>query len=120
MRIFWYSLYARYPELVRKKIPTHELVLKTSSGTMIFGATAFLWAAGLRDGGLRKSEDIRKKGPFPPFFQVLSGASAKGGKGRKRAKKADFGRFPGNAARHPLSPHLLHPHLRHSNKLFIL
>ena len=27
-------------------------------------------------------------------------------------KKADFGRFPGRAARHPLNPHLLHPHLR--------
>ena len=37
------------------------------------------------------------------------------GKGRKRQKKADFGRFPGWAARRPLNPHLLHPHLRHSN-----
>ena len=34
---------------------------------------------------------------------------------RKRAKKADFGRFPGWAARHPLSPQLLHPHLRQPN-----
>ena len=33
----------------------------------------------------------------------------------KRAEKADFGRFPGRAARHPLSPHLLHPYLRQSN-----
>ena len=35
-----------------------------------------------------------------------------GEKGRKRAKKADFSRFPGRVAKHPLSPHLLHPHLR--------
>ena len=33
-------------------------------------------------------------------------------------KKANFGRFPGRAARHPLSPHLLHPHLRQPNLEF--
>ena len=31
---------------------------------------------------------------------------------------ADFGRFPGRAARHPLSPHLLHPHLRQPKRNF--
>ena len=46
---------------------------------------------------------------------MLLGPPEKGEKGRKRAKKADFGRFPGQEARHPLNPHLLHPHLRHSN-----
>ena len=45
--------------------------------------------------------------------------------GRKRQKKGKKGRFPGRAARHPLSPHLLHPHWRqaapkkvHLNKFF--
>ena len=41
------------------------------------------------------------------------------GKGRKRqkkgAEKADVGRFPERAARHPLNPHLLQPHLRQPN-----
>ena len=37
---------------------------------------------------------------------------APSGKGRKRQKKGDFGRFPGREARHPLNPHLSHPHLR--------
>ena len=70
---------------------------------------------GLRDGGLSKSEDICGKRPFFSVFwisQALFAPSGKGRKGRKRAKKADFGRFPVRAARHPLSPHLLHPHLR--------
>ena len=46
------------------------------------------------------------------LFAASSHPPEKGEKGRKRAKKADFGRFPGRAARHPLSLHLLHPHLR--------
>ena len=81
------------------------------------------WGAangGLRDGGLSKSEDIWGKRPFSSVFwisQVLFGPSGKGRKrrGRKRAKKADFGWFPGRAARHPLNPHLLHRHLRQPN-----
>ena len=63
-------------------------------------------------GNPRISEE---KGLFPPFSgfsRCSSGPPEKGEKGRKRAKKADFGRFPGGAARHPLNPHLLHPHLR--------
>ena len=59
-----------------------------------------------------------EKGLFPPFSGFSRGSSGlpeMGEKGRKRAKKADFGRFPGREARHPLNPHLLHPHLRHSN-----
>ena len=73
------------------------------------------WSAangGLRDGRLRKSEDIWGKRPFSWFPWCCSRPPEKGEKGRKRAKKADFGRFPGRAARHPLNPHLLHPHLR--------
>ena len=76
------------------------------------GNTNFYWSAangGLKDGG---------KGLFPPFSGFSRCSSAppeKGEKGRKRAKKADFGWFPGGAARHPLSPHLLHPHLRQPN-----
>ena len=70
-----------------------------------------------RNGGLSKSEDIQGKRPFssvfPWIFLALFGPSGKGRKiGRKRPKKADFGRSPGRQARHPLSPHLLHPHLR--------
>ena len=54
-----------------------------------------------------------------PFSSVLWISQVLFAKGRKRAKKADFGRFPRRAARHPLSPHLLHPHLRQPNsKLF--
>ena len=54
------------------------------------------WGAangGLRDGGLRKSEDIWGKRPFSSvfwIFQVLFGPS---GKGRKRQKKGEKGRF---------------------------
>ena len=59
------------------------------------------------------SEEI---GLFPQissgFPKCSSHPPEKGEKGRKRAEKADFGRFPRRAARHPLSPHLLHPHLR--------
>ena len=33
----------------------------------------------------------------------------------KRAKEAAFGRFSGRERRRPLSPHLLHPHLRQPN-----
>ena len=43
------------------------------------------------------------------------GPPEKGEKGRKRARKADFGRFPGREGRHPLSPHFLHRHLRYPN-----
>ena len=80
-----------------------------------------VWSAangGLRDGGLSNSEDVSGKRPFPPFSgfsRCSSGPPEKGEKGRKREKKADFGRFPGQEARHPLNPHLLHSHLRHSN-----
>ena len=76
---------------------------------------------GLRDGGLRKSEDIWGKRPFSSvfwIFQVLFRPSGKGRKRQKKGEKADFGRFPGRAARHPLNPHLLHPHLRQPNVQF--
>ena len=66
-----------------------------------------VWSAangGLRDGGLSKSEDSRGKRPFSSdilwISQVLFGPSGKRQKkGREKAKKADFGRFPGRAAR---------------------
>ena len=75
----------------------------------------FIWGAangGLRDGGLRKSEDIWGKRPFSSVFWIFQVLFRPSGKAEKRAKKADFGRFPGGAARHLLNPHLLHPHLR--------
>ena len=62
---------------------------------------------------------LRKKAFFLRYLgfpKCSSGPLKKGEKGREKAKKADFGRFPGWEARHPLKPHLLHPHLRHSNK----
>ena len=54
------------------------------------------WSAangGLRDGGLRKSEDIWRKRPFPSVFWISQVLLAPSGKGRKRQKKGDFGRF---------------------------
>ena len=84
----------------------------------IWGWLKIVWSVangGLRDGGLSKSEDIRGKKPFPPVFRIFRCSShplEKAEKGRKRVRKADFGRFPGRVARHPLSPNLLQPHLR--------
>ena len=60
-------------------------------------------------GNSRISEE---KGPFPPFSgfsRCSSHHPEKGKKAEKRAQKNNFGLFPGRAARHPLSPQLLHP-----------
>ena len=79
---------------------------------------SFSWSAangGLRDGGLSKSEDIGGKRPFSSVIWISQVLLAPSGKGRKRQKKGEKGRFPGRAARHPLSPHLLHPHFRQPN-----
>ena len=71
-------------------------------------------------GYLRKKADFLHFLDFPGALRTLRKREKKG---RKRAKKADFGRFPGRAARHPLSPHLLHPHLLlniyHKIRLFV-
>ena len=64
------------------------------------------------EGNPRISEEKGLLPPFSGFPRCSADPPEKGEKGRKRAKRADFGRFPGRAARHPLSPHLLHPHLR--------
>ena len=59
----------------------------------------FLWSAAngsLRDGGLRNPRISEEKHLFPPFSgfrRCSSHPPEKGEKGRKRAKKADFGRF---------------------------
>ena len=56
----------------------------------------FFWGAangGLRDGGLRKSEDIWGKRPFSSVFWISQVLLAPSGQGRKRQKKGDFGRF---------------------------
>ena len=76
------------------------------------------WGAangGLRDGGLSKSEENGGKRPSSSVFWISQVLLVPSGN-KKRQKKADFGRFPGRAARHPLSPHLLHPHLRQPNQ----
>ena len=64
---------------------------------------------------LRISEEKCLFPPFSGFPRCSLHPLEKGEKSRKRAKKADFGRFPGRVARHPLSPHLLHPHLWQPN-----
>ena len=61
---------------------------------------------------------LRKKAFFFRFLDfpgALRALRKRAKKGRKRAILADFGRFPGRAAWHPLSPQLLHPHLRQPN-----
>ena len=60
-------------------------------------------------GNLRKKALCLRCLDFPGAVQALWKRAKKA---EKRAKKADFGRFPGRAARRPLNPHLLHPHLR--------
>ena len=55
---------------------------------------------------------LRKKALFLRFLDfpgVFTGPPEKGERGRKRAKKADFGRFSERAARHPLSPPFVTP-----------
>ena len=49
--------------------------------------------------------------PFSPFFALFRRVRRAPGKSRKRRKKAFFLRYP----RICLNPHLLNPHLRHSN-----
>ena len=69
-------------------------------------------------GNPRISEE---KGLFPPlsgFSRCSSGLPDKGEKGRKMAKKADFGRFPGRAARHPLKPPFVTPPFAAAQLLF--
>ena len=56
-------------------------------------------------GHLRKEAFFLRFLDFPGALSTLRKCK----RDRKRAKKDDFGRFPGRAARYPLSPHLLHP-----------
>ena len=61
------------------------------------------------EGNPRISEE---KGLFPPFSgfsRCSSGPPEKGDKGRKRAKKADFGRFSGKGSHTPLKPPFVAP-----------
>ena len=74
---------------------------------------------GLRDGGLSKSEDICGKRPFSSVFWISQVLFTPSGKGRKRQKKGEKGRFwpiSGKGGQTPLNPHLLHPHLRQPNR----
>ena len=55
-----------------------------------------VWSAangGLRDGGLSKTEDIWGKRPFPSVFWISQALFAPSGKGRKRQRKGEKGRF---------------------------
>ena len=70
--------------------------MQNEVGTKYFWGCNTTWSAangGLRDGGLRKSEDIRGKRPFSSVFWISQVLLAPSGKGRKRQKKGDFGRF---------------------------
>ena len=59
----------------------------------------------------RKSAKIGLFGPFSAFFAIFQRAQTALGKSRKWRKKAFFIRYPLIC----LNPHLLNPHLRHSN-----
>ena len=55
---------------------------------------------------------LRKRAFFLRFLDfpgALRAFRKRGEKGRKRAKKADFGRFPEREARHPLNPPFVTP-----------
>ena len=73
------------------------------------------WGAangGLRDGGLRKSEDIWGKRPFSSVFWIFQVLSSPSGKGRKRQKKGEKGRFrpiSGRGGQTPLKPPFVTP-----------
>ena len=73
------------------------------------------WSAangGLRDGGLSKSEDIRGKRPFSSVFWISQVLFAPSGKGRKRQKKGEKGRFrpiSGKGGQTPLKPPFVTP-----------
>ena len=58
-----------------------------------------------------KSAEIGLFRPFSAFFARFRRARTAPGKSRKRRKKAHFLGFPPIS----LNPHLLNPHLRHSN-----
>ena len=74
-----------------------------------------VWSAangGLRDGGLRKSEDIWRKRPFSSVFWIFQVLCAPSGKGRKRQKKGEKGRFrpiSGKGGQTPLKPPFVTP-----------
>ena len=69
-----------------------------------------IWGAangGLRDGGLRKSEDIWGKRPFSSVFWIFQVLFRPSRKGRKRQKKGEKGRFrpiSGRGGQTPLKP----------------
>ena len=73
------------------------------------------WGAangGLRDGGLRKSEDIWGKRPFSSVFWIFQVLFRPSGKGRKRQKKGKKGRFrpiSGKGGQTPLKPPFVTP-----------
>ena len=74
-----------------------------------------IWGAangGLRDGGLRKSEDIWGKRPFSSVFWIFQVLFRPSGKGRKRQKKGEKGRFrpiSGKGGQTPLKPPFVTP-----------
>ena len=77
--------------------------------------TNFDWSAangGLRDGGLSKTEDIWGKRPFSSVFWISQVLFAPSGKGRKRQKKGEKGRFrpiSRKAGQTPLKPPFVTP-----------
>ena len=84
-------------------------------GTAPKGSATQSWSAangGLRDGGLSKSEDIRGKRPFSSVFWISQVLFVPSGKGRKRQKKGEKGRFrpiSGKGGQTPLKPPFVTP-----------
>ena len=80
-----------------------------------FSGLAPIWGAangGLRDGGLSKSEDIWGKRPFSTVFWISQVLFVPPGKGRKRLKKGEKGRFlpiSGKGGQTPLKPPFVTP-----------
>ena len=76
---------------------------------------SFIWSAangGLRDGCLSTSEDIWGKRPFSSVFWISQVLFAPSGKGRKRQKKGENGRFQpisGKGGQTPLKPPFVTP-----------
>ena len=85
------------------------------SSTEVFSGSGKSWGAangGLRDGGLRKSEDIWGKRPFSSVFWIFQVLFSPSGKGQKRQKKGEKGWFQpisGKGGQTPLKPPFVTP-----------
>ena len=98
-----------------------KIILSSRRGAKQFSDTFrivlqnFSWSSsygGLRDGGLSESEEIWGKRPFSSVFWISHVLFAPSGKGRKRQKKGEKGRFrpiSRKGGQTPLKPPFLTP-----------